>query len=275
MTHAGPSSLRPQIYTGDVVHMRLRPKPHRLAYRVFSLLTDVDTLPETARELRLFSYNRTNVFAVFDADHGPGDGTPLKEHTRAALSQAGLDAFAVRVMMLAYPRVAGATFNPLTVYYGFDAVGHLGAIIYEVNNTVGERTSYVVAAGPALNGVHAQACDKLMYVSPFTPAACRYGFRITPPGAEALVGVQVADAGGALLRTHFRGTAVPLTDRQLGKLAIRYPMLAVKVAAFIHLDALRLYLKGVPLVRRHTSPRYSVAVIDPLRVVSVAVAPGT
>jgi uncharacterized protein len=34
------------IVTGDVVHKRLRPKPHALRYRVFSLLIDLDRLDE-------------------------------------------------------------------------------------------------------------------------------------------------------------------------------------------------------------------------------------
>ena len=34
------------IYHGQVVHERLRPRRHRLRYRVFSLLLDLDELPE-------------------------------------------------------------------------------------------------------------------------------------------------------------------------------------------------------------------------------------
>lgn len=254
----------PALYTGRVVHARLRPKPHRLEYGVFSLLIDVDTIGATARGLTLLSYNRTNVLSIHDRDHGPGDGTPLAEQARGALASAGLEHAGARILMLAYPRMLGAVFNPLTVYYGFDRGGRLAALVYEVNNTVGERASYVVPAGEPSDGIHAQACPKRMYVSPFTPADVTYRFRVTHPGRTATVGVQLVDTEGALLRTHFHGEARPLDDRHLLGAIVRHPLLALRVAGAIHIEALRLYVKGVPVMRRHVSPRYSIWVMPPV-----------
>ena len=78
------------IYSGQVVHARVRPKRHKLKYRVFSLLVDLDQLPELGQKFRLFSHNRFNLFSFHDRDHGPGDGSPLGAHIRALLTQAGL-----------------------------------------------------------------------------------------------------------------------------------------------------------------------------------------
>ncbi|MFX6023188.1 DUF1365 family protein, partial [Acinetobacter baumannii] len=33
------------LYAGEVIHERFRPRRHRLRYRVFSLLIDLDELP--------------------------------------------------------------------------------------------------------------------------------------------------------------------------------------------------------------------------------------
>ena len=49
-----------------------------------------------------------------------------------------------RVFMFCYPRVLGYVFNPLTVYYGVDSSDRLCLMIYEVNNTFGERHCYVI-----------------------------------------------------------------------------------------------------------------------------------
>lgn len=266
----GPAPAPATIYVGEVVHERVRPRHHRLSYSVFSLLTDVDRLGEIAGASRLLSYNRTNLFSVHDRDHGPRDGTPIPVHARRLLKQAGLAPCGSQILMLAYPRMLGAVFNPLTVYYCFVSDGELGAVIYEVDNTVGERTSYVLSAGQPLAGlssrpVFAHACEKRMYVSPFTPAAARYGFRVTAPLQDVLVGVHLRDAEGPLLRTHFRGEARPVGDAVLLSLAARFPLLAARVAGAIHIEALRLYWKGVPLVRRHVSPRYSVAALPEAR----------
>jgi hypothetical protein len=251
-------TIEPALYSGRVVHARMRPVLHRLEYRVFSILIDVDTIGDTARGLRLLSYNRPNLLSIYDCDHGPGDGTPLGVQARRALAAGGLERAGARILMLAYPRVMGAVFNPLTVYFGLDGTGSLAALIYEVNNTVGERTSYVLEAGDPAAGIYAQACPKRMYVSPFTPAELTYQFRVTRPGAEVTLGVHLRDADGGLLRTHFHAEARALSDGQLVRALACNPLLALHVAGAIHIEALRLYLKGVPLVPRHQSPRYSV-----------------
>ena len=60
------------IYYGDVVHRRLRPKPHRLRYKVFSLLLDLDDLENLTAKSKLLSYNRRTFYSIHDKDHGHG-----------------------------------------------------------------------------------------------------------------------------------------------------------------------------------------------------------
>jgi hypothetical protein len=252
-----------RIYVGTVVHMRLRPRPHKLAYRVFSLLLDVDRIDEAMTGCRWLSRNRFNLLSYYDADHGEGGDTPIATQARALFSAAGFALDGCRIELLAYPRVLGYVFNPISVYYLIDPSEHLRAVAYEVNNTFREREVYVVAAGPPAGNVYAQGCSKRMYVSPFTSRVGRYGFRVTAPSEELLVGVQLHDPDGALLRTHFRATARPLGDRALLQAIATHPLMTLKVIAGIHIEALRLWLKGVPVVQRHVSPRYTITVVPP------------
>lgn len=247
------------IYAGIVSHKRLRPKPHALSYGVFSLFLDLERLDALDRRLTLFSHNRWNLFSFHDRDHGTGDGTPLARHVRELLSRAGHDVDGGRLMLLCYPRVLGYVFNPLSVVYAFDRRDQLAAVVYEVNNTFGERRSYVLGFGEPGAAVHAQHCAKEMFVSPFAPGRGDYGFRITRPGDDLLVAVMLRDAGGPLLKTMFQGRRRSLNDASLLRLAVRYPLLTLKVIGAIHLEALKLWLKGIPVVRRHRSPRYSVS----------------
>ena len=249
---------RSAIYAGRVVHKRLRPKPHALSYRVFSMLLDISEIDLLAQRLRLFSHNRFNVISFYDKDHGPGDGTPILDVARQSLRRAGRAYEDRKILLLAYPRILGYVFNPLSVFYVYAPDGPLETVVYEVNNTFGERTSYVVAAGAQENGgVYAQACTKEMYVSPFASGGGRYKFRITDPENEALVAVLLSDADGALLKTHFRGQREALSDTKLAALLFRFPLLTFKVMGAIHLEALKLWLKGIPLTERHRSPRYT------------------
>ncbi len=247
------------IYSGQVVHARLRPKRHKLKYRVFSLLVDLDRLPELGMRFRLFSHNRFNMFSFHDRDHGPGDGRPLGPHIRGLLTQAGLSPFGARILLLSYPRMFGYVFNPLSVYFCFDHADRLGAIAYEVNNTFHERKTYLLAAPHAgeQEAIH-QICAKSFNVSPFNTGKGSYSFHVAPPGDGVAVGVALRDEAGPLMRAHFAGKREAFGDRALARLAVRYPLMTLKVIGGIHFEAFRLWRKGVPLVRRQAAPGYSV-----------------
>jgi DUF1365 family protein len=246
------------IFVGDVVHARVSPKRHRLSYRVFALALDLDRIAETCAEVTGLSYNRWNIISVHDADHGDGKRA-IADYARDALDAAGFAGAYERVVLVCYPRVFGYVFNPISTFYAIGQNGQLVALIYEVNNTYGERTSYIVAAGEADDtGIHRQRCAKAMSVSPFTDITGEYRFSMTAPGDPLLLGIQYRDKGRGLLRTHFRARKQALTSGNLLWHAFAYPFLTFKVIVAIHFEALRLFLKGVPLIRRRKGPTFKV-----------------
>lgn len=251
------------IYVGSVVHKRLRPKPHALSYRVFSVLVDVDRIEAVSSRVRLFSYNRWNIWSLFDKDFGAGGQTSISSYARHGFAAAGFDVEGAKVLLLCYPRVLGYAFNPLSVFFLVGCDDELIALNYEVSNTFGERKSYIIAAGDAApGGIYAQACRKELFVSPFAARTGRYSFRVRRPGAEVAVGVAFKDGAGPLIKTHFAGQASPFVDQSIANLMIRLPLMTFKVMAGIHYEALKLWWKGVPLVRGHRSPRYSASHVD-------------
>ena len=110
----------------------MRPRPHRLAYRVFSLLADLEELPALGRRLKLFSHNRWNLFSFYDRDHGDHSGRPLRSWVDAQLRNAGIALHGGSVKMLCFPRVLGYAFNPLTVYFCYRADGTVAAEFKEL-----------------------------------------------------------------------------------------------------------------------------------------------
>ena len=231
------------IYVGTVRHTRLRPVEHRLSYRVFSLMFDCDRLETINARFRLLSYNRPNLFSLNDADHG--EGAPLGAYLSDIANRAGCGGEVSRFLMLCYPRVLGYVFNPITVYYGLDGDDRLRLLVHEVNNTFGQRATYVLPVADGQDGTIAQEHEKRLYVSPFNGASGHYSFRVTPPGERLTLGVALRDGEGPVLKALFTGERRPLSDRELMKALGRTGWLTAKVTAGIHLEAARLWLKGL------------------------------
>ena len=165
-----------------------------------------------------------------------------------------------RIELVCYPRILGFVFNPLSVYFCRDAADALGAVIYEVTNTFGERRTYVIRPDGQVPITH--SCAKELYVSPFVPMDCIYEFHIAPPDEKVLVRINETDADGLLLVASFAGKRQELSDGALLRALFAYPLMTVKVTAAIHWEALRLWLKGVkPFRHRPADHRIATTIV--------------
>ncbi|WP_108879859.1 DUF1365 family protein [Anderseniella sp. Alg231-50] len=238
------------LYHGKVVHKRFTPVRHRLSYRVFSMLLPLKGIDEVCGVTRFLSHNRFNLVSFHDRDHGLRDGSSVADFVTRTMQAGGVDTDACELLVLCYPRILGYCFNPLTTYYAVTKAGDITAMLYEVSNTFGEHTHYFVTGGTTRNGTLEQGCNKLFHVSPFNEADGEYGFRVTTPDDNVCVGVSLRRAGKAILNAYFKGSRTRLTSRSLVSAVARQPLMTWKVIAGIHLEALRLWMKGLKLRRK-------------------------
>ena len=218
--------MRSALFAGHVVHQRTRPKRHRLRYSVFYLALDLEEAPAIGAALRLFSVNRFNVFSFHDRDHGDGSSLPLLDQIRAKLRAAELDAEGA-IVLLTMPRMLGYAFNPLSLYFCYRTDGSLAAILYEVNNTFGQRHTYLIPATPDADGLVRQESAKSLYVSPFLDTDMSYAFVAAPPNERVAISIIARDKEGPVLIAKLSGDRIPLADatllRALLALSISHP----------------------------------------------------
>jgi DUF1365 family protein len=249
-----------QLARGTVRHVRLRPLRHAFGYPVHFLRVRVDVLGSINLPWML-SYNRFNLFSIRDDDYGYA-GMPLGQGARHCLEAAGIHDADGAIWLHTFPRIFGYAFNPVSFWHCERDDGSTRAIVCEVNNTFGERHSYVIANqdGTALQNGQLHQAPKRMHVSPFSEVRGQYQFRFHASGAGAqrrsLARIDYADEGGEILRTSISGTWQPATAPALLRALLNAPLQSIAVMARIHWQALRLWVKRVPWFRyskQHTT----------------------
>jgi uncharacterized protein len=249
------------LFPGNVTHARLRPRKHNLAYRISSLLLDLDELDALHQRLRLFSVDRFNVFSFYRSDRGDASGLPLREQIEGHMRAAGLNVDGGPIRVLTMPRVLGWSFNPLSIFFCYRKTGEINAVLWEVDNTFGQRHGYLIPAAAKNSHVLVQRCDKNFYVSPFMDMELVYDFRVRPPGDAFSIVIQASDASGPVMTACHTGKRVELTDGALLRLFLTLPYLTLKVTGGIAWEALKLWSKGIAIRRKPPPPTEPVSIV--------------
>jgi uncharacterized protein len=235
------------LYVGETLHARLVPFAHRFRYRIAAMLIDIDRLSEADCQSRIFSINRFNLFGFYERDHGARDGSSLREWAEARFLEAGISLGSGAIRLMAFPRLLGYVFNPISVWFGYDDEGVLRGMIYEVNNTFGDSHAYVMATSDACAPHEA---EKRLHVSPFFSREGRYRFRVHAPDATYRLSILYDRNGQKALSAIQRGERQPLNTKTLLGVFVRFPLMTLKVICAIHFEALRLMIKGARYHRR-------------------------
>jgi DUF1365 family protein len=239
--------------TGRVMHERVWPLANRFVYPVFQLRLPLSRLAEVGSSC--LGIDRARPLSIRTRDYGPGDGSDLYAWIRALLAAEGLDGSG-EVWLQTMPRVFGYAFNPISCWYCHDASGRLRAILADVNSTFGERHRYLLAPGDGGEirvgtDLH---CRKQMHVSPFCEVTGSYRFRVLERAGRSLLAIDYHDGERLVLRTAVGGRLEPATGPALWRALFRQPFLTLGVTAKIHWQALRLWLRRLPIHTKRSHP---------------------
>ncbi len=247
------------LYTGSVYHERHHPFTHRFRYRVFMVWLDIDRLEILDRTLRFFSFGKWNVIGISNHDHAARDGSAIRPWIEQAAHRKQIDLTGGRIFMLAFPRLWGYVFNPLTIYFCYGADGALKAILYQVKNTFGEQHSYLLPVTREKGEKITQQCAKAFHVSPFIGMDCTYKFRLYEPGERLDIAIHQFTPDGKILTATWQGIRRDLTDRMIVKTVLRFPMMTIKIIAGIHREAFSLWRKGATYHKKPPAPPHDVS----------------
>ena len=237
------------IYTGSVIHKRFKPKIHSFNYKVFSLLIDLSEIDLLNKNLKIFSYNKFNIISFFNKDHGPRDGSSLKNWVVNNLKKNNIETNDIQIKILCYPRIFGYVFNPLSVFYIYDKNSDLISILYEVKNTFGGQHTYIFKIKKEQNLIQ-HMCKKKFHVSPFIQMNCVYFFRLLKPGNKISVIIDVQDPEGKILYASQDGIKSELNNYNLIKSYLKHPLMTFKIIMAIHFEAFKLWAKGIKFIKK-------------------------
>lgn len=241
------------IFVGKIGHSRFMPRPRAFSYRVYMAYLDLDeiegrsaTKPFAGSRLFSSTSKRRWIPAQFRREDFYGDSAePLSEEIRSLVEKRTNVRPLGPIRVLANLRTFGYQFNPIAVYYCFDATGErLSHVVADVGNIPWrESYAYVFTAeadGETIDGT----AKKMMHVSPFLDIDYTYRLRTSLPTDE--LGVLVSNSRddvvefSAALRLRRR----PATAAQLRRTLSRFPAMTISVTAKIFWQALKMKLRG-------------------------------
>jgi len=247
------------VYCGQLRHRRFSPREHSFSYPVFMTLLDIDRLEELMSVSPFAAYNRWNWTAYCERDHFGDAKRPLRERLLEDAERNGLTVPDGPIFLLTHLRYLGYVFNPVSFYYCYDAAGNLVQMMAEVNNTFGESHNYWLTPANERDSAAARRYEtpKKLHVSPFMGMQLDYDWIFTPPGERLVAHMNTVAGGKAFFDATLQLERRPWTSAELHRALLRYPFMTARVTGAIHWEALKLWLKQVPVF---THPKKDAAI---------------
>ncbi|PJZ27579.1 DUF1365 family protein, partial [Leptospira kmetyi] len=101
------------------------------------------------------------------------------------------------------------------------------------------------------DGAFRMRTGKFFYVSPFVGLKSEFEFILKPADESLNIRIDALEDGETVMTTTYTGKRIEWNDRNLIRMFFLYPLATVQVIVLIHWQAFKLYLKGLPYIRKN------------------------